>query len=316
MSQAILPAAREPLVALTPSGDGPADAGWTEGLPTSLSATDVLRTHSRTFGWATAFFQPEDRARVARLYAFCRVTDDIVDRSQVAGLASTRLTAWRSLSRRAYEGEVTGVDLVDAAMADARSADAPFRCVEDLLEGMEYDLGKVRVPDLDALWLYGYRVAGVIGEWMLHLFALSGDAVRVARAHDMGRALQLTNILRDVGEDMRRDRIYLPAELLMDHDVDERLLRALQESRDPVPDRYRALLEHLMSMADQRYRVAGEALAELPETFARPVRIAAAMYRGIHDEIRSNEYDNLRRRASTGGLAKLRLASRAWRRRR
>jgi phytoene synthase len=279
-----------------------------------VSATEVLRTHSRTFGWATTFFGPEDRARVARLYAFCRVTDDIVDRSDSADRASQRLGAWRSLSRRAYAGEETGVDLVDAAMSDARDAEAPFRCVEDLLEGMEQDLGKVRLPDLDALWLYGYRVAGVVGEWMLHLFGLSGDAVRLARAHDMGRALQLTNILRDVGEDLRRDRIYLPSDLLEAHDVDEALLRTLQDGEDPVPDRYRALLERLMALADRRYRLASEALAELPESFARPVRIAAAMYRGIHDEIRRNEYDNLRRRASTSGLAKLRLASGVWRR--
>jgi phytoene synthase len=136
------------------------------------------------------------------------------------------------------------------------------------------------------------------------------DPRLLQRAERMGHAMQLTNILRDVGEDLRAGRLYLPSDRMEAHEVTEDDLRAAQAGA-PLPAGYRALIEELMGCAESDYAAGLEALRELPPAFARPVAVAAHVYRGIHAEIRRHGYDNLRRRAYTGPLAKARLAARA-----
>jgi 15-cis-phytoene synthase len=131
------------------------------------------------------------------------------------------------------------------------------------------------------------------------------------RAASLGHAMQLTNILRDVGEDWRAGRLYLPAELLARHGLAEADLAAMHDGVRPIDPRYRALLGELMEEAEQEYTRAFAAIPSLPPAFQGPVAVAARVYRGIHAEIRRRGYDNLRRRAHTSTAAKLGLAARA-----
>jgi phytoene synthase len=122
----------------------------------------------------------------------------------------------------------------------------------------------------------------------------------------MGHAMQLTNILRDVGEDWRRGRLYLPLDLLARHGVESEEIHALSE-RGVVPDGWPEAMEELMGVADRHYRAAFQAIPLLPTWYRRPVAVAARVYRGIQDEIRRNGYDNGSLRAHTSFLGKLRL---------
>jgi phytoene synthase len=262
--------------------------------------------HSKSFQFAARLFPPAPRADVEGVYAFCRFTDDLVDEAGVPPEeARRRLEAWRELVRSAYEGEKTGVPLADRVMARLAGSAAPFHYVDDLLNGVAMDLEPVRYDTLEDLETYTYRVASVVGGWITELFGLH-DPHLLQRAYALGHAMQLTNILRDVGEDLRRGRLYLPLARMEAYGVDPDALQALAE-RGQVPQGYPELMEELMEVADHHYENAFEAIPCLPVYYRRPVAVAARVYQGIHDEIRRNGYDNGSRRAYTSFLRKLRL---------
>jgi phytoene synthase len=158
---------------------------------------------------------------------------------------------------------------------------------------------------LDDLRVYSYRVASVVGGWLTELFGVSHPWV-LDRAYALGHAMQLTNILRDVGEDARNGRVYLPTDRLAAHSVDPEYLRGLAATgaRPALPSGYEELLDELMSVAEEDYARAFQAIPYLPAFLQGPVAIAAQVYRGIHREIRRNEYDNVSRRARTSLLRK------------
>jgi phytoene synthase len=159
------------------------------------------------------------------------------------------------------------------------------------------DLDPPSYPTLAALEVYTYRVASVVGGWVTELFGLRDPAL-LSRAFSLGHAMQLTNILRDVGEDWRNDRLYLPEDVMARFGVTRDDV-ARVASTGSVDDRWIALIEDLMETADRHYAAAFEAVPLLPSFYRRPVAVAARVYRGIHDEIRANEYDNGTRRAYT-----------------
>jgi 15-cis-phytoene synthase len=266
-----------------------------------------FRRNSRSFSFAARLFPEQFRQQVTRVYAFCRITDDLADAAD--GAAAQRLALldlWERLARRAHEGGTTGFGLLDQVMHDAAAAGVPFRYVEELIEGMRMDIRTTRYETLEDLRVYSYRVAGVVGQWLTRLVGVHDEAV-LDRAASLGHAMQLTNIIRDVGEDLQRGRIYVPASTLRAFGVTASMLRALADG-DPVPTRYRRMLEHLMACADTDYRAALEAVPALPRGFRLAVVVAADVYRGIHDAVRANEYDNIRRRAVTGTGTKFGLA--------
>jgi phytoene synthase len=271
-----------------------------------------MARNSRSFAFAARFFPAGAAEKVARVYAYCRVTDDLVDRADGEHPAALDavLTEWAGLSRRAYDGGPTGIELLDRAMGEMASAGVPFRYAAELAEGMRMDLRRETYPTMAALRVYTYRVASVVGQWMTELFGVH-DAATLQRAAAMGHAMQLTNILRDVGEDARAGRLYLPADLMRRHGVSINEMAAMAEARAGVTPAYAALLGELMRAADDDYALAFEAIPWLPDFFQRPVAVAAHVYRGIHDAIRRNGYDNLRLRARTTAPEKLRLATRA-----
>ncbi len=263
--------------------------------------------HSRSFRFASRLFPADARRMVEGVYAFCRFTDDLVDEASVpAPLARQRLEAWGRLAWSAYEGHDTGVPLADQVMGSMRRRGVPWHYVEELLAGVAMDLEPVRFQTTAELETYTYRVASVVGGWLTELFGVRDPRV-LDRAFHLGHAMQLTNILRDVGEDWRRGRLYLPLDLLERAGLEEDDVRRLADE-GRVPPGWPALMEDLMASADRSYDLAFEALPELPDFYQRPVAVAARVYQGIHDMIRRNGYDNGTRRAYTSRIAKLRLA--------
>jgi phytoene synthase len=275
------------------------------------SAGDYFAHNSRSFSLAARLFPPAARHSVTSIYAFCRTTDDIVDLSVREGdlqAAGELIDRWEALARGAYSGRPTGIAFLDTAMAEAAAAGVPFELVAELIAGVRSDIGPVEIEDWDALRAYCFRVASVIGLWMTRLFGVSEPAM-LRRAESLGFALQLTNILRDVGEDLAVDRIYLPREALERHGLSRADLEAMAAGA-PTPPQYRALCEEMIAVAEGAYREAFEAMPHLPGFYARPVAVAAEIYRGIIGALRANGYDNFGRRATTGRAAKLALATR------
>jgi 15-cis-phytoene synthase len=278
-------------------------------LARAADRADYFRRNSRSFSFAAHLFAPELRRKVSAVYAFCRITDDLADADDGTDAAHrlARLALWEHRARAAYHGATTGLPLLDSVMRTAAASGVPFRYVEELIEGMRMDLCRTSYETMDDLRVYSYRVAGVVGQWLTRLAGVHDEAV-LERAALLGHAMQLTNIVRDIGEDLRMGRLYVPAATLRAYDVAVADLQAMEPG---PPPRYGRMLEYLMSIADADYRAALEAAPALPRRFRLAVVAAADIYRGIHDAVRANRYDNLRRRARTGTVTKLRLAVRA-----
>ncbi|MDQ3083058.1 MAG: squalene/phytoene synthase family protein, partial [Gemmatimonadota bacterium] len=173
------------------------------------SEGSYLARHSRSFRFATRFFPARDGDRVARVYAWCRFTDDLVDDPVVERVAAAALLdEWMTLSQRAYDGLPSGIPFLDRVMGEMSAARVPFRYAAELAEGMRMDLRGERYESMAELRRYTYRVASVVGLWVSELFDVRDPEVLV-KAESMGHAMQLTNILRDVGEDLRVGRCYL-----------------------------------------------------------------------------------------------------------
>jgi 15-cis-phytoene synthase len=296
-----------------------ASAAWAEALHGPILRARVaaarapagfLAQHSRSFRFAAGFFHRDDAARVAGVYAYCRVTDDLVDRPPPGVDGEALLASWAELSHQAHRGEATGLPLLDATLGEMGRRGIPFALAAELCEGMRMDLRGVRYSSLEALRAYSYRVASVVGLWLARLFGVQ-DPMLLERAERLGHAMQLTNVLRDVGEDWERGRLYLPADRLAAHRIGTAELERMRRGSLPIQPGFRALMEELMAVADEDYRSALAVLPELPASFARPVWVAAHVYRGIHAEIRRNRFDTLTRRAHTGPTAKGLLAARA-----
>ncbi|HSJ09410.1 MAG TPA: squalene/phytoene synthase family protein, partial [Longimicrobiales bacterium] len=267
--------------------------------------------NSRSFSFAARLFPAEFRERTARVYAFCRITDDLADADDGAtpGQRMARLDLWLRLSRMAYDGGTSLLSLVDDVMRDAARSGVPFAYVEELVEGMRMDVRAQAYATLDELRLYSHRVAGVVGQWLTRLCGVS-DERTLEHAARLGHALQLTNILRDVGEDFARGRVYLPADLMAAYGVGVEDLQRFADGA-PVSDDYVQLMERLMTEADRDYAFALAALPALPPQFRRAIAVAARVYHGIHGALRDNGYDNFRARAVTTLPRKLRLAASA-----
>jgi 15-cis-phytoene synthase len=286
-----------------------ASARLLERVPAAGDTERYFAVNSRSFRFAARFFPPGEWERVARVYAFCRVTDDIVDAPGGEADAEEMLDEWMALARRAYDGHETGITLLDRVMRETASAAVPFTYAAELGEGMRMDLRMQRYGSMDELRVYTHRVASVVGLWITELAGVRAPRV-LARAGEMGHAMQLTNILRDVGEDWRRGRLYLPADVMQRHGVTEDSIGRMCRGGGVDPA-YRCMTEELLRSAEASYHAAFPAIRELPAAFRRPVAVAAHVYRGIHAPLRRAGYDNLRRRAVTGGGAKAMLAARA-----
>ncbi len=266
--------------------------------------------HARTFRFASRLFPRDALEKVAGVYAFCRFTDDLVDEAPELDptLIEARLHLWSELAGRAYHQGDSPAPFLREVMAAARNNGVPFQYVHDLVEGVRMDIRPREYATLADLRTYSYKVASVVGGWLTELFGVHDPWV-LERAFALGHAMQLTNILRDVGEDLRAGRLYLPADHLQRFGVDRRLLEVKAREGVPMFPAYRKLLEELMAVADRDYGKAFQAIPALPSFFQGPVAVAARAYQGIHAEIRRNDFDNLTHRARTSTVRKLRLGA-------
>jgi 15-cis-phytoene synthase len=228
---------------------------------------DYMSRHGRSFRFAVRFMPPRQRQRIANVYAWCRYTDDLVDRSD-SSMEETeaRLDSWLELSYRAYLGHDTGIRLLDDVFGDMRSEGVPFEYAAQLVEGVRMDLRTREYGTMRDLERYTYRVASVVGLWLTRLFGVD-DEWMLHRASRLGHAMQLTNILRDVGEDLRNGRVYLPSDRLRAHGVDRRALEESMSAGSPPPRGLVSLLDELMGEADRAYEDAWEAIPRLPLAF-------------------------------------------------
>lgn len=281
-------------------------------IPVRGNVVAFLSANSKSFRFASRFFPRKDLDRIAHVYAFCRITDDLVDLNDPV-IAERYLDEWMHLARRSYDGVPSGIAFLDRTMSEMRSNLVPFRYASDLADGMRMDLCGEKYSTLADLRTYTYRVASVVGVWLAELAGVR-DGATLRHAEAMGHAMQLTNILRDVGEDARRGRVYLPTSRLEAHGLTRDAIISAARDGGGVPDGFDLLVEELLCVAERDYEFALEGVHALPPSFRKAVAVAAHVYRGIHSEIRRNGYDSLHRRAVTPTRAKIALATKAlWR---
>ena len=186
----------------TASSAGPAHVSASGRPFPGGDPVDILAANSRSFRFAARFLPADDARRIAEVYAFCRHTDDLVDKAQGASPKELeeRLDRWEGLARLAHAGVTTGLPLVDLPIGRMGRAGIPFRYAEELLRGMRMDIRPRRYRTLADLEVYAHRAAGVVGQWLAEMAGVRHPWA-LERAADLGRAMQITNILRDVGED-------------------------------------------------------------------------------------------------------------------
>ena len=259
-----------------------------------------------SFYYSFLFLPKPKRQAITALYAFCREVDDVADECTDAGIARTKLAWWRAEIANLYAGKPQHP--VTQALTDAvRDYNLVEEHFVEIIDGMEMDLDQNRYRDFKELHLYCYRVASVVGLLSASIFGYS-DRKTLKYAHDLGLAFQLTNIVRDVGEDARRGRIYLPLDEMAQHGVSEADILQGQES-----DNVRRLLEFQIERAEDYYSRAFEELPEADRRDQRTGLIMAAIYRALLDEIRLGGCEKvLNHRVSLTPLRKLWLAWTTW----
>jgi phytoene synthase len=258
-----------------------------------------------SFYYSFLFLPPERRRAITALYAFCREVDDVVDEAGDPQLAQTRLAWWRAEVGRLVAGDPQHPVTRALAPAIERFGVTAER-LNEIIDGMQMDLTQSRYLDFAGLQRYCYHVAGVVGLLSAGVFGYR-DARTLEFAKDLGIAFQLTNIIRDVGEDVRKNRIYLPMEDLKTFGV---------TAADLSGARYGEAFVELMRFQARRAESYYEkALAELPaedRRAQRPGLSMAAIYRTLLAEIERDAFRVLDRRTSLTPLRKLWIAWKTW----
>lgn len=262
----------------------------------------VTAEHSRSFFMASSLL-PTDKCRAVRaLYAFCRVTDDIVDNPRED--IQMALQKWR---RKVEHGYFTADDLIALAWTDARRRyNVPQRYMTQLIDGVERDLAQRRYETFNDLATYSYGVASTVGLMSMHIIGFASEEA-VPYAIKLGVALQMTNILRDVGQDWRMGRVYLPQDELDAFGIDDAQLAA-----GVVDTRWRAFMRYQIARNRRLYEEAWPGIALLHPDGRFAIAAAAELYRAILNDIERHDYDVFNRRAFVGKLGKLRRLPALW----
>lgn len=267
---------------------------------------EITKNHSSTFYLGSKFFPPEQRYAVWSVYATCRIGDDIADELEPA-VAARELEAWRTRVRNAIAGQPDAHPMAQSlAWARSRFAIEPGP-YEELYLGLRMDLERVQYDTLEELMLYCRRVAGVVGLMITPISGYCGGNLTLERALKMGMAMQLTNILRDVGEDLERGRVYLPRRMMDRYGVTDDDLRAGRITRG-----YIALMRELEQLARSLYREGWRGLPQLRGPAAFAVAMAAASYEGILGKLERNGWNNFSIRAHVPNREKLIMIPRVW----
>jgi 15-cis-phytoene synthase len=259
-----------------------------------------------SFYYSFMFLPPPRRRAITALYAFCREVDDVVDEVRDPEVANAKLAWWRREIALVFAGQPTH-PVALALQGIVREFVLPEAHFQTVIDGMAMDLAQHRYLDFTDLELYCHRVAGVVGLMSAEIFGYADPATK-GYARDLGIAFQLTNIIRDVGEDARRGRIYLPQDELQRFAVAPSALL-----RGEYSPEFRHLMRFQATRAQTWYE---RAFAQLPKQDRKAQRtglVMAAIYRTLLDEIARDGYKVLDRRTSLTPLRKLWLAWRTWR---
>ncbi|MGL4229834.1 MAG: presqualene diphosphate synthase HpnD [Casimicrobium sp.] len=257
-----------------------------------------------SFYYAFRFLPPEKRAAITAFYAFCREVDDVVDEVSDPSVARTKLLYWRkeidALYANAPQHPVT-----KALQRHVEPMHLPQAAFHTVVDGMQQDLEKTRYLDFAELQTYCYRAAGVVGEVSARIFGMQtpDNPKTLEYARTLGEALQLMNIVRDVGEDARRGRIYLPNEDLVKFNVP--VSDVLQTK---TTDAFKTMMQFQYERAATTYE---RALAVLPpedKSTQRPGLAMGAIYRALLEEIKNDGFGVLERRVSLTPIRKLWIA--------
>jgi phytoene synthase len=254
-----------------------------------------------SFYYAFLFLPPPRRAAITAFYAFCREVDDVVDEVTDPGVARTKLAWWQSEVAKSFAGQPSH-PVMQALMPHVPAYGLQQEQLQAVVRGCEMDLEQTRYLDFPALQRYCHLVAGVVGEVSARIFGQTQPQT-TEYAHQLGLAFQLTNIIRDVGEDAMRGRIYLPVNELQQFDVKAHEILQRKHS-----DRFVALMRFQAQRAHALY---DEALAALPDADRRaqkPGLMMASIYRTLLREIEADDFRVLHQRISLTPVRKLWLA--------
>jgi len=274
-------------------------------MPPDEYCKDKAASSGSSFYYSFLFLAPERRRAITALYAFCREVDDIVDETEDPQIAATKLAWWRNEIANLFAGKPQHP--VARALEPAL---VPFGItalrLNEIIDGMQMDLSQSRYLDFKGLETYCYHVAGVVGLLAAGIFGYRNPRT-LEYAKTLGIAFQLTNIIRDVGDDARRNRIYLPMDELKKFEV---------PASDILNARYSDNFTRLMQFQAERARACyTAAFAALPEEDRREQRaglIMAAIYRTVLDEVAADGFKVLTQRTSLTPMRKLWIATSTW----
>lgn len=266
---------------------------------------DKAARSGSSFYYAFLFLPAERRRAITALYAFCREVDDVVDECTDAGIARTKLAWWRTQVAQMFEGKPTH-PVARALEPHLQAFDITEARLQAVITGMEMDLDLSRYNSWEDLEKYCWHAAGVVGELSAGIFGYQ-EPETLVYASKLGLAFQMTNIIRDVGDDARRGRIYLPLDELAQFNV---------KASDIMAGKHTTEFENLIKFQANRtrslYRDAAEHLPAIDQRRQRPGLMMAAIYATLLDEIEDENWQVLDRRIALTPVRKLWLAWRNW----
>ncbi len=265
--------------------------------PLYKEAARAAAAGSKSFYFATRFFPPELARAAHAVYWFCRFTDDLVDECDSVERGRSDLNQWSEALASALETGRSPHPVLSVFAATVQQYAIPHEYPLELIEGMRMDLDGTRYRNFGELRQFCYRVASVVGLMMAHVIGFEGNALEYAT--DLGIAMQLTNILRDIGEDLDRGRVYLPSEEMESFGYSESALRGHLRN-----DAFERLMAFQVGRARVYYQQALPGVALLDRRGRFAVRVAADVYAAILGRIESSNYDVFEHRAVVPSIEK------------
>lgn len=254
---------------------------------------DVSKMHAKTFYFASRFLPPEKRNACYSIYAFCRYIDDLVDKNIFRSLNSEEslqklaeaVEEWRRQLKALYKGEYIDHPIMIALKDTISKFGIPENLPNELIDGVNMDITKTRYENFEDLKIYCYKVASVVGLMTTHVFGFRNDEA-FGYAVDLGIAMQMTNILRDIKEDSLQGRIYLPAEemKMFGYSEDELMRQTLNSS-------FRELMEYQVKRAADYYDIADKGIGMLERDSRVAVGLMSRNYRKILNVIKENDFN-------------------------
>jgi phytoene synthase len=266
---------------------------------------DKAAQSGSSFYYAFLFLPPERRRAITALYAFCREVDDVVDEAKEESVAHIKLAWWRTQIDKMFDGAPEH-PVTRALQPHLQAYDISRERLLAIIDGMQMDLDQSRYLDWPGLRKYCWLVAGVVGELSANIFGHT-DPRTLEYAGKLGLAFQLTNIIRDVGDDARRGRIYLPVD-----DLQQFQVKAADILNGVYSERFSALMRFQAERARGLYREAMLALPEVDRRAQRPGLMMAAIYYSLLAEIERDDWQVLHQRISLTPMRKLWLAWKTW----